>query len=218
MASSLHIYVDYLSQPCRSVGMLCRAINAPYKEHITKLLKGEQKAPEFLTINPLGKVPSVKDGNTVINESCSAMRYIATKYDTSGKWYPNDLDIRVKVDEYLDWQHANTRRHGAGYFYNKIIAPMRTKQPINMSVVNEHEKELARVEKEFVEYFLASKPFIVGDHLTIADLAAAAEFEQPLIGGYDLSQAVRDYLKTVKAEMGPVYDDLLKDIKSMLKA
>ncbi|XP_068238879.1 glutathione S-transferase theta-1-like [Palaemon carinicauda] len=217
MAPTLDIYVNYLSQPSRSVGLLCKAINAPHTEHQMDLMKKEHKTPDFLRINPFGRVPSVTDENITINESCSALRYIASKYDKTGQWYPQELDLRVKVDEYLDWQHTNTRKHGVGYFFNLVFAPKFTQKPADWDLINEHKTELARVEKEFNSYFLASKPFIVGDHVTIADLAAACEFEQPQAAGYELSQPVTEYLKRVKAALGPCYEELHKVLYDMMK-
>ena len=81
---------------------------------------------------------------------------------------------------------------------------------MNEAALNEHTKELARVEQEFVDYFLASKPFIAGDHVTIADLAAVSEFEQPLAGGYNLSQPIREYRYRVRAALGTSYDEIIK--------
>ncbi|XP_066940513.1 glutathione S-transferase theta-1-like [Macrobrachium rosenbergii] len=217
MSPTLNLHVDYLSQPSRALVLLCDAISAPHNEHLLSFTKGDHKKPEFLSINPFGKVPAVQEGDIHINESCAALRYIASKYDKSGQWYPKDLDIRVKVDEYLDWQHTNTRNHGVGYFYNKMLAPVITKKPVDEPLVNQHKEALGQVEKHFVDYFLASKPFIVGDHMTIADLAAACEFEQPLAGGYDLSQPIRDYLKRVETALGPHYQEVHKVLHDTMK-
>lgn len=86
-----------------------------------------------------------------------------------------------------------------------------------MTVVNEHETELGRVEKQFVSYFLANKPFIVGDHLTVADLLAACEFEQPAAGGYQLSPPVLDYLNRVKTAVGQDYDNIHSTLRKLGK-
>ncbi|XP_068235988.1 glutathione S-transferase theta-1-like [Palaemon carinicauda] len=217
MSPSLNLHVDYVSQPSRALVLLCNAINAPHNEHLLSFVKGDHKKPEFLRINPFGKVPAVQDGDLRINESCSALRYIASKYDKSGQWYPEDLEIRVKIDEYLDWQHTNTRKHGVGYFYNKIIVPVLTQKPVDAQLVDEHREALGQVEKLFVDYFLASKPFIVGDKLTIADLAAACEFEQPLAAGYDLTQPIREYLKRVEDALGPRYQEVHKALHDVVK-
>ncbi|XP_047482602.1 glutathione S-transferase theta-1-like [Penaeus chinensis] len=208
MAASLTLYVDHISQPARALSLLCRAIKAPHHEHHIKLLKGEHMRKEYIAVNPFKKIPAVKDGNTLILESCAALRFIASKYDSTGKWYPQELEVRCKVDEYLDWQHLNTRAHGMGFFRNKILLPALKKSEPDMKVVNEHKKELGRVERDFKNYFLGSKPFIAGDHLTIADLLAACEFEQPIAGGYSMSQPIQDFIERVKSQIGPDYDEL----------
>lgn len=77
-----------------------------------------------------------------------------------------------------------------------------------MKVVNEHKKELGRIERDFKNYFLGSKPFIASDHITIADLLAACEFEQPIAGGYSMSQPIQDFIERVKGHIGPDYDEL----------
>ncbi|XP_071521398.1 glutathione S-transferase theta-1-like [Panulirus ornatus] len=149
--------------------------------------------------------------------SCTALRYIASKYDSSGQWYPHDFDVRCKVDEYLDWQHLNTRAHGVGYFRNKVLFPSLKKCEPDMTLVNEHKKELGRIEKQFSSYFLGSRPFITGDHITIADLLAACEFEQPLAGGYKLSQPTLEFLSRVKTVMGPDYDSIHTPMREFAK-
>ncbi|XP_045581204.2 glutathione S-transferase theta-1 [Procambarus clarkii] len=208
MTATLTLHVDYISQPARALLLLCRAINAPHQEKYMELLQGDHLKKPFTDLNPFRKVPVVQDGDVLILESCTGLRYIASKYDSSGKWYPKELKARCKVDEYLDWQHLNTRAHGVGYFYNKIIVPILKKSEPDMNVVNEHELKLGQVETQFASYFLGSKPFITGQNITIADLLAACEFEQPSAGGYQLSQPILEYLSRVKEAVGPDYDEL----------
>lgn len=216
MAASLILYLDHISQPARALSLLCKTINVPHHEIYINLFKGEQLKKEYIAVNPFKKIPAVKDGNTLILESCAALRYIASKYDASGKWYPKNLDVRCKVDEYLDWQHLNTRAHGMGYYRNFVILPSMKKTNPDMALVNQHKKELGRVERQFATYFLGSKPFIC-DHITVADILAACEFEQPLAGGYELSDPILSFLQRVKSEIGPNYDEIHTTLRESAK-
>ncbi|KAK4320093.1 hypothetical protein Pmani_009031 [Petrolisthes manimaculis] len=177
-------------------------------------MKGQHLKKSFADINPFKKIPVVQDGNLLIIESCAGLRYIAGQYDGSGQWYPGQLQVRAKVDEYLDWQHLNTRAHGMGYFRNKVLLPYLKKCPADLAVVSEHSRELDRVQEQFTSYFLGPRPFITGDKPTIADLLAACEFEQPSAGGYKLKDPVLDYLARVKAQIGPDYDKVHENMKS----
>ncbi|KAG7172989.1 Glutathione S-transferase theta-1-like [Homarus americanus] len=149
--------------------------------------------------------------------SCAGLRFIASKYDASGVWYPGKVEVRSKVDEYLDWQHLNTRAHGMGYFRNKVLMPSLKKCEPDMAVVREHEKELQRVERQFARYFLGPTPFITGDQVTIGDLLAACEFEQPLAGGYNLSPPIREFITRVKEKVGPDYDEVHTYMRQLAK-
>ncbi|KAK7076949.1 Glutathione S-transferase theta-1 [Halocaridina rubra] len=218
MSASLILYVDHVSQPARALSLLCRAIGVSHQEKFINLMKGEHMTKDYAAVNPFKKIPAVKDGNTLLLESCAALRYISSKYDTSGKWYPQDLDVRCKVDEYLDWQHLNTRAHGMGYFRNSLLLPVLKKTIPDKSVVNGHKKELGRIGRDFEKYFLGSKPFISCDHVTIADLLAACEFEQPLAAGYDWQDPVISFIQRVKSEIGPEYDKVHSSMRELTKS
>jgi len=56
------------SPASRMVWMTLKALNLDFNAKVVNLLKGEQKNPEFLALNPRGKVPAIKDGDYVIAE------------------------------------------------------------------------------------------------------------------------------------------------------
>ena len=57
-----------MSYPCRTVAMTLKALKLDYDIETVDLFKGEQKSPEYLAINPRGKIPTLKDGDYVICE------------------------------------------------------------------------------------------------------------------------------------------------------
>jgi glutathione S-transferase len=51
----------------------------PYEGKLLEASKGELKTPEFLAINPLGRVPAIRDGNFTLHESLAIMVYLDRK-------------------------------------------------------------------------------------------------------------------------------------------
>jgi glutathione S-transferase len=71
-----------------------------YDLRYVDMLKGEQKTPEFLAKNPMGKLPLLTDGDTVITESAAIGLYLADRY-AAGKLAPALDDPRRGT--YLRW-------------------------------------------------------------------------------------------------------------------
>src|SRR5881398_3225842 len=52
----------------------------PYERVLTDISTGAQKAPEYLAINPMGKVPALKDGDATLAEAAAICAYVAERY------------------------------------------------------------------------------------------------------------------------------------------
>jgi glutathione S-transferase len=72
----------------------------PYQRVLTDITTGAQKAPEFLKINPMGKVPALKDGEAALGEAAAICAYIADRYPET-KLAPASSDPRRA--RYLQW-------------------------------------------------------------------------------------------------------------------
>ena len=72
----------------------------PYERVLTDISTGAQKAPEYLAINPMGKVPGLKDGDAALGEAAAICAYIADRYPET-RLAPAATDpLRAK---YLQW-------------------------------------------------------------------------------------------------------------------
>ncbi|WP_454615752.1 glutathione S-transferase family protein [Bradyrhizobium cenepequi] len=72
----------------------------PYERVLTDISTGAQKAPEFLKINPMGKVPALKDGDVALGEAAAICAYIADRYPET-RLAPTLAD--PKRARYLQW-------------------------------------------------------------------------------------------------------------------
>ena len=87
----------YHAAPSRSsiVRWMLEEIGEPYELNVLSLMKGEQSAPGYLAVNPMGKVPALKHGDVIITEAAAACRSISARLD------PRELASRIVGDEQL---------------------------------------------------------------------------------------------------------------------
>ncbi len=76
------------------------ALMIPYELKHVELLRGEHKTPEYLKINPQHNIPTIKDGDFIMNESRAIMTYLANKVGNT-PLYPDDVKIRARIDQRL---------------------------------------------------------------------------------------------------------------------
>lgn len=85
MSLSRHVTL-YHSPQSRSHGILVllEELGADYSLHVLNLKKGEQRAPDYLAINPMGKVPAVVHDGAVVTEQVALYMYLADLYPEAG--------------------------------------------------------------------------------------------------------------------------------------
>lgn len=182
----MELYLDLSSQPCRSVYIFAKKNNIPVEIKTISLMNGEQHTEEFGKINPIRKVPALKDGDFCMGESIAILLYMAGKYKTPDFWYPADPQQRARVNEYLSWQHTGIRLHGSKMFWLRLMIPkvfgMEVPQEKMDGAIEDLNASLTLIE----DTFIGDKPFIAGDHISLADLVAIVEVFQPLGAGLEV--------------------------------
>ncbi len=94
-------------------------IGAPYTPHLLDVRKGENKSPEYVAVNPMGKVPTLVDGGLKLWESNAIAWYLAEKFSEK-KLLPKTPEGRADV---LRWQFFNAihvATAAGDYFYNTV--------------------------------------------------------------------------------------------------
>ncbi|XP_050410538.2 glutathione S-transferase theta-1 [Patella vulgata] len=226
---SLKFYYDLMSQPSRAVYIFLKANKIPFEDKPVALRKGEHLTEEYKKLNPFQKVPFIDDNGFILNESVAILKYLSHKFDIGDNWYPkSDLKRQAKVDEYMNWQHINTRLNAAMIFQHLLLLPRITGKPVQ-------EKQMARFKKGLIEsvghidkYFLGSQPFLCGDKLSVADLLGACELMQLHAvheeSFYTDNPVVKAWIERVRNRLAPHFDDAHKiifrtrDIYPTLKA
>ncbi|XP_058444862.1 glutathione S-transferase theta-1-like [Malaya genurostris] len=185
---TIRFYYDLISQPCRAIFIFLQQTKIPHQKCPKALRKWEHTTTDFLrNVNRFGKVPAiVQNDNFKLAESIAILRYLAREYSVADHWYPRDSRQRARVDEYLEWQHCNTRAHCSSYVRYVWRGPLRG-EPMEKRTAERLRAEMIAC-LDFIETNLLTeeKRFIAGGReISIADLVAACEIEQPKLTGYD---------------------------------
>jgi GST-like protein len=141
----------------------------PYRVHKINLGAREQTTPEYLKVNPNGKIPAIidtegPDGKPLaIFESAAILVHLAQK---SGKFLPTEPRARYATFEWLMFQIANIGPMYGQAFHFRSVAPERVPYAIDR-YTNEVGRLLGVVDKR-----LAAQPYLAGAEYTIADIAS----------------------------------------------
>ncbi|XP_045625652.1 glutathione S-transferase theta-1 [Procambarus clarkii] len=206
----IKLYYDLMSQPSRAVYIFMKRNKIPFTEKPVALRKGEHRTEEYAAINPFQLVPAIDDNGFKLTESIAILRYLCREHNVADHWYPKDSKSRAQVDEYLEWQHINTRLQCAMFFQHKFLRPKLLGMEVNTKKVAEFQDRMEVVLDQFENVWLKKRPFIAGNELTIADLLAACELEQPGMADYDVfagRPVLTAWFQRVKEGLHPEYSE-----------
>jgi len=93
----------------RKVLWACAELGIPFEREDWGSGIRATDTPEFLALNPNGLVPVIRDGDFVLWESNTIIRYLASKYD-GASMYPLQAQQRARTDQWIDWQASDLNR------------------------------------------------------------------------------------------------------------
>ncbi|RQQ55832.1 glutathione S-transferase family protein [Burkholderia stagnalis] len=132
------------------------------------LLQGEHKRPEFLRLNPAGKVPVLVDGDLVIPESAAIVLYLANKYPEKAL-LPVDLAGRAQVYRWVMFAVTELEQPLWRITRHTMLYPPEKRLPADIALARDDFIAMAAI----LDTHLEGRRFIVGDTLTIADCVTA---------------------------------------------
>ncbi|XP_062038056.1 glutathione S-transferase theta-3-like [Lepus europaeus] len=179
----LELYLDLMSQPCRAVYIFAKKNGIPFQLCPVEVLKGQHYTESFTQVNPLRKVPALKDGDFTLAESVAILLYLSRKYKAPDHWYPQDLQARARVDEYLSWQHTALRSCCTRAMWQKLLFPVFLGQAVPPETLAATLAELDRCLQLLEDKFLRDQPFLAGPQISVADLVAITELMHPVSAG-----------------------------------
>jgi len=161
-------YFDVLSP--RKACAVAKYLELPLDYVRVDLTKGEQRTPDYLALNPSGKVPTLVDGEDVIREADALICYLSDK--AAADLWPHDSRRQTDVISWFSWnaQHF-TRATGSLYFEN-IIKPRFGIGAPTPAAVDQATADFRRY-ATVLDGHLKGRKWLVGDGLTVADFSVA---------------------------------------------
>jgi GSH-dependent disulfide-bond oxidoreductase len=180
------------------VSIMLEEIGLPYEPHLVNILKNENMEPEFLALNPNGKIPAIIDPNGPggkplgLFESGAILMYLGEK---TGKLLPQDAARRYETIQWVFFQMGGVGPMfgQVGYFHKFAGKDIADKRPL------ERYRDEAKRLLDVMETRLAGRTWIMDDDYTIADISLLG-WVRNLIGFYGARELVKfDSLKHVPA-------------------
>lgn len=180
------------------VSIMLEEIGLPYEAHLIDIGKNETWTPEFLALNPNGKIPAILDPNgpggkpLALFESGAILLYLAEK---SGRFLPTEPVERIETLQWLFFQMAavGPMFGQLGFFHKFAGREIEDKRPLER-----YRKESIRL-LNVLESRLAGRQWIMGDEYTIADISLLG-WVRNMIGFYEARELV-DYDKLIQVPL-----------------
>lgn len=160
----------YEFAPTRSIRVrwTLQELGVEFEPISVNLAAGEQRRPEFLEINPAGKIPTLVDGDMVLTESVAIVMYLGEKYDHAGLM-PTGLQPRAELNRWLLFTATELEQPLWRIARHTALYPESRRLPGEVTLAGEDFRAMAAV----LESHLQSRPFVMGDRVTVGDFVVA---------------------------------------------
>jgi glutathione S-transferase len=145
-------------------------LDLAYERFDAGMAFGRNHEPDYLAMNPNARVPTLVDGDFVLWESNSVMRYLCLAYDADSPIYPKGAKRRAGVDRWLDWTLSTLQPVDRPVFWALVRTPAAER---DMAAI-QRDADAEAVVWQVAERYLATNRFIEGDDFTLADIALGA--------------------------------------------
>jgi glutathione S-transferase len=168
----LKIYATPLSANGRKVLAVSRHLGLNPEIHDVNVYRGEGRLPQYLAINPSGKIPALVDGEFVLSESNAILQYLAEARGEN-RLGSSDSKQRAKIAQWLFWESAHWQPTLIVFLSGLVghrLLPERIPRPQHAP---DWRSALVQPILNTLETGLSAHTFLAGSEATIADFAVA---------------------------------------------
>ena len=164
----LKVYGRANSANVQKVTWACAEMGVAYDRVDMGMQYGGNDTPEYLAMNPNGRVPTIDDDGFILWESNSIVRHLAAKNDPGGLM-PSDPRVRADAERWMDWQLSTLGPAFFDMFWGLVRL---SEAERDYDAIEQSRAETAKL-FGFMDAQLAGRQFLVADNLTIGDIPFA---------------------------------------------
>jgi glutathione S-transferase len=168
----IKLYDSKVSPYARKVRLVAAELEIPLEKISLDFQKGDPQKPEYLALNPNGKVPTIDDDGFVLWESIAILKYIASK---KPGLLPSDARGSAQADQWMIWWANHAEPAIELLLYELALKPFFGKPGNDASIIQEARDQLERY-LPVLDKQLHGKEFVLGK-LSIVDFAMAPPLE-----------------------------------------
>jgi glutathione S-transferase len=164
-APVLKVYGRGLSDSVQKVLWMLGETGQPFEHIQLGGSFGGLDDPEYLALNPHGRIPTIDDNGVVVWESNAIIRYLAAVYCKGSLWQEDPIE-RAGADQWMSW--AQTRLYGDfnRLFWLTVRTPQKDQNPDKIRSTQARLTESYRL----LDAQLSRYAYLAGNHLTMADI------------------------------------------------
>lgn len=168
--TTVKLYYFPPSTHSRKVQAIALHLNLPIEYQLINLQQGDQRTPEFLAINPTGRIPTLVDGDFSLWESTAIMQYLASQVSTD--LWPENAELRADIARWQSWEMAHWVHGCQPVQFERFV-----KQVLQLGEPDEAviERTLDTFHREaaVLNAHLSQQNYLVNNQLTLADFSVA---------------------------------------------
>ena len=160
----------YEFAPTRSIRArwVLQELGEEFEAVTVNLVAGDHRRPQFLKINPAGRVPVLVDGDLTVTESVAIVLYLAER-DAHRRFLPRDIALRSQVYRWLMFAATELEQPLWRIARHTALYPEDIRLPAELPIARQDFAEMAAV----LERHMKDRQFVVGDQVTVADFVMA---------------------------------------------
>lgn len=163
----MKLYSVVGSPNCRKVEATISHLGLDVEVEYLDFFAGEMNSPEFLAINPNGRVPTLTEGGFKLWESNAIMQYLADQVP-GNSLFPRDAQTRADIVRWQCWELAHFNNAFAAISFQTVLKAKLLQQPADQAIVDYYVESLGEFAK-VLEGHLATRDYVVGKGITLAD-------------------------------------------------
>ncbi|TGM65110.1 glutathione S-transferase family protein [Leptospira levettii] len=178
----VHIYMKYR--------------NLEYETIHVALDKLENRKKPFLSINPYGKVPVLKDGEFLLSESSAIIRYLEEKHQFSNPLFPSELQKRAILNQMVNQCESEYCFPNSVVYFSKKFIPEEKWEPKRMK---DSSKRIGR-HLEIIDSILSKDQYLFVNEFGLLEILYAPFIEHNQMMDTNTPDSVQNWIKRVMEE------------------